>query len=295
MRSVHWLLLIEGLLLLLLVGVFLWRPVSERALARLDPTTPAEQNGFCLTSMEIREVLHPMNRLLRVWIRADVPLERGAERLYTCAVRDSRNRTVSDQAVRSQVRYKNHRQYLLVEVPLNHPPSVKGLTLELQVNKRTTRWQIILPAPQHAVKPQPAYDEWVRLPEIEVRLGAQAVSYPIWGNHLNVGWWEWTVRSEEPFLWKMHFTEVIPEWITPVDNSERKEPISGVFIKHRRVKGDGVSGSGYEAPYAYDYRVCRVKGYLQKCDPRTGEAIGDPIPFDRVVPVYQKPLPPPRA
>ncbi|MCS6923208.1 MAG: hypothetical protein NZM10_02400, partial [Fimbriimonadales bacterium] len=174
---------------------------------------------------------------------------------------------------------------------LNHPPSIKSLTLELNLAGRTGRWRVILPPSQRVLEPPIAYDEWVRLPEVEVRLGAQIDSSPSSGDLLVVGWWEWTVHADEPFLWEMRFTDVIPEWVSPAESSLRSEVqggVSGVWIDHKRLKGDGVSGAGYVIPYAAHYRVCRIKGYLQKCNPQTKQPIGEAIPFDKIVPVEPK-------
>ncbi|MCS7190399.1 MAG: hypothetical protein NZ843_02215, partial [Fimbriimonadales bacterium] len=134
---------------------------------------------------------------------------------------------------------------------------------------QTARWRIIPPRSQRAFEPSPPYEEWVRLPEMEVRLGAEIEEESGEGQMLVVGVREYRMQAAEPFFWRVTLTDVVPEWLTPVRSTRRgaDKAIAVVSLDLRpgqKGSPEGVSGAGECEPYAIYSHALRYVGYLQK-------------------------------
>lgn len=255
--------------LLLAGGGAYW--YSKRTLGGyVDLSTPRQQNGLYLRAIELQEA--GSERLMHVHVQSlsDSPV-RGVPEF---SVHDSTGRRVECPWTSPDPSpYPNSRR---VTICLNHPPSVSFVTLEARRGGTTSRWRLRLPRSIHAVKPQATYNEWVRHPEVDMRVGATAQVGKDGSSTLIIGFRQYEIRSEPPYEWKFQIDAWIPEWLTPTPDGDSVETIvaeakrpnkegGGSFLKPG--KSDSEQVSGHEAMYTVFgdcYRVCRILGRLQK-------------------------------
>lgn len=265
----------------------------------VDRSTPRTQNGL---------------RLKAVYLRAN-----GAERYLEAFVETLPEARLPEGQSAPPVEFKvaeyptghifvyplpgrsSHPGTQRVGIWLNHPPTVRHLTLEARQGDRVARWRLIPPRSIHAVKPQDSYDEWIRHPEVEARLSVDAEVYSQGGATLVAGFRELTVRTQEPYRWVFGTHNVIPEWLTPVWGAESPQQLTakpkpselgGLFSFRstetpqppRDEAEPPVGGLGFwYLPFANTYRVCRVIGTLQKYETyeETVDLTGIPVRVHR--------------
>ncbi|MCX7924852.1 MAG: hypothetical protein N2554_03455 [Fimbriimonadales bacterium] len=274
--------------LLLVGGGVYW--YSERTLGGyLDLATPRKQNGLYLRAIELLDF--GSERLMAVHIQS--LSNSPARSVPEFAAYDPAGRRVDYRWISSDVSpYPNSRR---VRIFLNHPPSVAFVTLEARQGGTTSRWRLRPPSPIHAVKPQETYDEWVRHPEIDIRLGAATQVAKDGSSPMTIGFRQYEVRSKPPYEWKFQIDAWIPEWLTPLPNSSSVESIlaeakrpnkkgSAVFLKPGKSNSQQVSGRQPMYTIFGDcYRVCRILGRLQKCETyeETIDLSGEPVEVRR--------------
>lgn len=260
--------------LLLAVGGILAYMQLSKPLATLDASTPRVQNGLRLTEVKVCEVLTAANRYLQIYIETPEALQRGGQRVYQLTVRDSEGYMLKEPALHHTLWQEKNGRALEVQIPLNHPPSVRYFDVTFTVGDRQAHWRVIPPEPQRALEPTPTYNEWVRLPEVEVRLGADAVvDDPRVGSGIRAGFREYKVLCPEPFHWYLGIDDIVPEWVSPVESSQRKAgaSVSGTYLRPSKhsVRSRSVTGSHICTPYAVRSSTVRLSGYLQKGERHT--------------------------
>lgn len=260
-------------LLLAVVAILAYLQLPK-PLATLDASTPRVQNGLRITEIKVCEGLTTANRYLQLCLEAPEELHRYGQRSYQLTVRDSEGYTLKEPALHHTLWQGKSGRALEVQIPLNHPPSVRYFDVMFTVGNRQAHWRVIPPEPQRAFEPPPAYDEWVRLPEVEVRLGAEVVvDDPRVGSGIQAGFREYKVLCSEPFHWYLGIDDIVPEWVSPVESSQRKAGASdsGPYLRPSKhsVLSRGVSGAHICAPYAMRSSTVRLTGYLQKSEMHT--------------------------
>lgn len=260
--------------LLLSVGGILAYLQLPKPLATLDASTPRVQNGLHITEIKVCEGLTTVDRFLQLCLEAPETLNRSGQRAYQLIVCDSEGYTLTEPALHHTLWLGKNGRALEVQIPLNHPPSVRYFDVALTVGDRQARWRVIPPEPQRALEPPPTYDEWVRLPEVQVRLGAETVvDDPQVGSGIRAGFREYKVLCSEPFYWYLSINDIVPEWISPVQSSQRKAGSyeSGIYLRPSKhsVRLQGVMGSPIWEPYAMRSSMVRLTGYLQKSEMHT--------------------------
>jgi hypothetical protein len=271
-------LIVIGILLLVL-GAITWYRLQYISLYRyLDRSTPAGQNGFQITHIDIAQDGRVVFRFMEVSIRLSPELQdllRLRNTKCEVEVRDSVGNSYPVSRLGGfldgMASYTLDRDTLIVRLPINQPPSIRHFDLHVRVRDSAARWRIVLPQPIRAISKSDVGDEWFRHPEIEVRPGVDLV----WRQttppttRLIIGLRGAKVRTKKPITWQFAFVDAVPEWVSATSKTgiNPKDPIRddfgfGFYIDHS-YDSEGVAGGCiYSGPWRYRY--FRVIGFVQK-------------------------------